>query len=121
MNPIKRSSVFILLLNQNEEESKMQLTKFEESSYYDPVGNFASLSHICLFCNIVTSRNWVIYQDDLVTCFEDRKKDFKMHLLVITNWHIKNFRFMKQQDIELLEYMKQVGAKVLEHEAPGAK
>ena len=52
---------------------------------------------------------------------QGRKKDFKMHLLVITNWHIKNFRFMKQQDIELLEYMKQVGAKVLEHEAPGAK
>lgn len=88
---------------------------------YDDMGTTASLYGKCLFCRFIVDKKGIIYEDEYVVAFHDHKPACRIHLQVIPKRHIKNIRFLKKKDAELIAHMKAVGTKLLLQLAPGSE
>lgn len=75
----------------------------------------------CVFCIILnSSTEKIIYQDELVFCFYDkRRKKAKEHILVCPKVHIQDADCLKLEHLDLLNHMQSACAKMLEKLTPG--
>lgn len=77
------------------------------------------VEHPCIFCEINTSRDRIIYEDDLAFVFEDIKlNSAQRHILVCPKTHIKNINHLSSSDIPLLEHMESIAKNVLSDSHP---
>jgi diadenosine tetraphosphate (Ap4A) HIT family hydrolase len=71
----------------------------------------------CIFCNIKKtlkeSTREVVYKDKVVTVFESKAHDARLHLLVIPNKHIDGVESLNYTHTKLLNYMVNVAKSVL--------
>jgi len=70
----------------------------------------------CIFCKIIDGRQPadIIYRDDLVTVFKDRRPAAPVHLLVIPNRHIDSINSVETDDAHLLGYLILIAQKQAE-------
>ena len=68
----------------------------------------------CIFCKIVKSEapNQQVYQDELVTAFNDRHPAAPIHILIVTNRHITSVNDIKPEDEALVGHMVFVAQKL---------
>jgi len=61
----------------------------------------------CVFCQIVANQipHHRVFQDELITAFEDRAPIAPVHLLIVPNRHIESLDETKLDDKQLLGHM----------------
>lgn len=76
----------------------------------------------CSFCQIAaaTEPEQLIYHDEAIVAFYDRKKVAACHIQVIPNRHIPDIFSLTAKDTELVEHMWKTGTKLLHERQPGA-
>ena len=75
---------------------------------YDDVDIKASLKDYCIFCKLVHENNKAVYEDEQVIAFNDLYPRSPIHILIIPKRHIKDLYHLKENDLQLLEHMKEV-------------
>jgi histidine triad (HIT) family protein len=70
----------------------------------------------CIFCQIVTGKasTEIVYQDDLVTSFPDRRPAAPVHLLIVPNRHITSMNRINEEDTTLLGHILIVARRLAE-------
>ena len=65
----------------------------------------------CVFCQIIRGKQPanIVYQDDLVTAFEDIHPIAPVHILIIPNKHIPSLNEITQEDEALLGHIFTAG------------
>lgn len=77
---------------------------------------------ICVFCKIAnTTSDKLIYQDELVAAFYDRKQIAQCYIQVIPRTHIPNILNLRPSDEALVIRMWEVGNTLLKERAPTAE
>jgi diadenosine tetraphosphate (Ap4A) HIT family hydrolase len=74
----------------------------------------------CIFCRMTTKLDELIYQDDLVSAFLDRKSIAVGHIQVIPNRHIDNLLHLLPEDAPLVKHMWEIGTRLLQERHPDA-
>lgn len=68
----------------------------------------------CTFCNASIENGFnIVYEDDSLMAFEDRKPASLYHFLVIPKRHIESVRSLERPDVELVQKMESVGHTLL--------
>ena len=72
----------------------------------------------CVFCRIAESENDadIVYRDDEITAFWDRRPAAPVHILFIPNRHIESINEVESGDAELLGKMILLAKKVAEEQ-----
>ncbi|KAH6909315.1 HIT-like domain-containing protein [Coprinopsis sp. MPI-PUGE-AT-0042] len=70
----------------------------------------------CKFCSIDERHGQfdLVYEDDLLVAFNDRKPAAKHHLLVCPKTHVESVKTLTKQDVPLLQAMRTVGSDILD-------
>eukprot|EP00347_Sterkiella_histriomuscorum_P007517 403348617 len=75
---------------------------------YDQEGQKHSLVGKCRFCGLIYKQSeYILYKDDKIAIFADKKSCGQAHLQCVPIRHIKDISYLQpnQTDIDLLEYM----------------
>ncbi len=61
----------------------------------------------CIFCRIITKKipSKIVYEDDLVTAFEDVNPQAPVHTLVVPKKHIPDIHSMTEADRDLVGHL----------------
>ncbi|OQR93831.1 hypothetical protein THRCLA_22277 [Thraustotheca clavata] len=71
----------------------------------------------CVFCDLSQIKtSGILYEDERVVAFRDRRPRAALHLLVIPKEHIVNTSALNCSHFELVEHMLTVGKRVLQEE-----
>ncbi|CAG9325972.1 unnamed protein product [Blepharisma stoltei] len=93
---------------------KLKILSPSKNQTYDENG-------ICIFCRYAQTGERIIYEDELVAAFVDRKTIAKDYLQIIPKRHIKNIYDLSPQDIPLLLHMWDTGQRLLQDRHPNQK
>jgi histidine triad (HIT) family protein len=82
-----------------------------------------SLDPSCIFCRIVAKKipSKIIYEDDLVTAFEDTNPQAPVHALVVPKKHISEIHSMSENDKELIGHLFFTAKKIAEDKGLDSK
>jgi histidine triad (HIT) family protein len=88
-----------------------------------PGGGKVSLDPNCIFCRIIEKKipSKIVYEDDLVTAFEDTNPQAPIHTLVVPKKHIPDIHSMTESDRELVGHLFFAAQKVAENRGLDAK
>ncbi|CAI2188730.1 19527_t:CDS:2, partial [Funneliformis geosporum] len=69
----------------------------------------------CVFCVIANNKDSerIVYEDERIIAFEDKKPAAKMHLLIIPRNHIDTVKTLSTNDVPLLRHMIDTGNRLL--------
>ncbi|CAG9335449.1 unnamed protein product [Blepharisma stoltei] len=73
----------------------------------------------CVFCKLANTSESLIYEDDLLAAFLDRKPLGKDYIQVVPKFHIKNINDLNESHIALIERMWEIGLRLLKERKPG--
>lgn len=82
---------------------------------------------VCKFCQLIKTisivqnstdlsggkSSYLLYEDDLIVIFKDRKPKAQVHLQTVPKLHIKNIDCLSADYIPLLEHMKEKSTQIL--------
>jgi histidine triad (HIT) family protein len=82
-----------------------------------------SLDPNCIFCRIIEKKipSKIVYEDDLVTAFEDTNPQAPIHTLVVPKKHIPDIHSMTESDRELVGHLFFAAQKVAENRGLDSK
>lgn len=77
----------------------------------------------CIFCRIIEKKipSKIVYEDDLVTAFEDMNPQAPVHTLVVPKKHIPDIHSMTEADRELVGHLFFTAQKVADDKGLDAK
>lgn len=77
----------------------------------------------CIFCKIIEKKipSKIIYEDDIVTAFEDVNPQAPVHTLVVPKKHISEIHSMTERDKELVGHLFFTAKKIAEDKHLDAK
>ncbi len=82
-----------------------------------------SLDPNCIFCKIIEKKvpSKIVYEDELVTAFEDANPQAPVHTLVVPKKHIPDIHSMTEADRELVGHLFFTARKVAENKGLDSK
>ena len=77
----------------------------------------------CIFCKIIAKKipSKIVYEDDLVTAFEDVNPQAPVHTLVVPKKHIPEIHSMTEKDKELVGHLFFTAKKIAEDKGMDSK
>jgi histidine triad (HIT) family protein len=77
----------------------------------------------CIFCKIIAKKipSKIVYEDDLVTAFEDVNPQAPMHTLVVPKKHIPEIHSMTEKDKVLVGHLFFTAKKIAEDKGMDSK
>ncbi len=77
----------------------------------------------CIFCKIIAKKipSQIVYEDDLVTAFEDMNPQAPVHTLVVPKKHIPEIHSMTEKDKELVGHLFFTAKKIAEDKGMDSK
>jgi histidine triad (HIT) family protein len=82
-----------------------------------------SLDPDCIFCQIIGKRvpSTIVFEDELVSAFEDVNPKAPVHILVVPKKHIPDIHHMAEADRELVGHLFFTARKVAENKGLDSK
>lgn len=74
----------------------------------------STTSSVCLFCNIISSPDQLLFSDEVCAIFRDKCERARIHLLCCPKIHIRDCSKLGPEHIELLKHMRNAVFKYLE-------
>jgi hypothetical protein len=62
---------------------------------------------ICVFCSIIKNKTKLIYEDEIMVIFEDKKPDASVHLQAVPRQHIISINYLTKDHLDLIKNMKE--------------
>lgn len=71
----------------------------------------------CIFCDLIANnKEKLLYEDELIAIFKDKKPKSRIHLLACPKVHIKNVNYLTPNHLDLLNHMEEKAISLLKND-----
>jgi sulfate adenylyltransferase (ADP) / adenylylsulfatase len=85
-------------------DSKIKVDKVEKNTF--------RVNGECIFC-VLSHSDDLIYEDDEISFFKDRKEDARFHMLGVSKAHIRDINALTPSHITMINRMNEIGRRIL--------